>query len=86
VRKHRGTLEIHSKVRKGLIPPLSHLFSILLPILLLVRICIETLRVTLIAQWGYDRAAVFTAVDVVPANATKERMTFDSICTAADVS
>jgi hypothetical protein len=77
---------IRSKFRKFVIPPLPHLFSILLSVLLFVRVCIETLRIALITQWGYDRAAVSTIVDVFPANTMKERVIFDSTCTTLNIS
>lgn len=74
-----------SKIREGVIPPLTHLLSVLLPVLLLIRICVETLRVTLISQWRYDRAAVSAVINIVPSNAMKERMVLDSRSTTLNI-
>jgi hypothetical protein len=74
-----------SEIRKSIVPPLLHLLSIWLSVLFLVRISVKTLRVTAETQWRNNRTAIFAVIDVVPADAVEERVSFDPGCTATDV-
>jgi hypothetical protein len=75
-----------SKFRKSIVPPLPHILGIWLSVLLFVRIGIKTLRVPAEAQWRYNRTAILAVIDVVPADAMEERVSFDSGGSTAYVS
>jgi hypothetical protein len=70
-----------------MIVPLSpQVIRVTFPAPLLIRIRIKALRITRISNMRNNRSSIFPVVDVIPIHTMEERVIFDTLCAAGDIS